>query len=134
MFFFFKQKTAYDMRISDWSSDVCSSDLDRLGLGTLDEDLAVLGARTLEAADQRLGSVVHVEPRVRPEIGNRLGLLLQHYHPVAVLERGARHIRLLIVIEGLGRWGSRRHIFPRRACLIRQTTRPHISHKYATPM
>src|SRR3546814_4744887 len=28
-FFFFKQKTAYEMRISDWSSDVCSSDLDR---------------------------------------------------------------------------------------------------------
>src|SRR3546814_16563788 len=37
MCFFFKQKTAYDMRISDWSSDVCSSDLlggdiDALGL------------------------------------------------------------------------------------------------------
>src|SRR3546814_978473 len=29
-FFFFKQKTAYEMRISDWSSDVCSSDLQRL--------------------------------------------------------------------------------------------------------
>src|SRR3546814_1044934 len=28
MFVFFKQKTAYEMRISDWSSDVCSSDLD----------------------------------------------------------------------------------------------------------
>src|SRR3546814_4926886 len=28
-FFFFKQKTAYDMRISDWSSDVCSSDIYR---------------------------------------------------------------------------------------------------------
>src|SRR3546814_9843338 len=28
-FFFFKQKTAYEMRISDWSSDVCSSDLER---------------------------------------------------------------------------------------------------------
>src|SRR3546814_2430276 len=27
IFFFFKQKTAYEMRISDWSSDVCSSDL-----------------------------------------------------------------------------------------------------------
>src|SRR3546814_10338592 len=27
MIFFFKQKTAYDVRISDWSSDVCSSDL-----------------------------------------------------------------------------------------------------------
>src|SRR3546814_7984594 len=32
-FFFFKQKTAYEMRISDWSSDVCSSDL----TGTLDQ-------------------------------------------------------------------------------------------------
>src|SRR3546814_5767270 len=29
MIFFFKQKTAYEMRISDWSSDVCSSDLIR---------------------------------------------------------------------------------------------------------
>src|SRR3546814_2792951 len=28
--FFFKQKTAYEMRISDWSSDVCSSDLDSI--------------------------------------------------------------------------------------------------------
>src|SRR3546814_3668601 len=28
MFFFVKQKTAYEMRISDWSSDVCSSDLE----------------------------------------------------------------------------------------------------------
>src|SRR3546814_7605025 len=30
-FFFFKQKTAYEMRISDWSSDVCSSDLRQMG-------------------------------------------------------------------------------------------------------
>src|SRR3546814_13311529 len=30
LFFFFKQKTAYEMRISDWSSDVCSSDLWRI--------------------------------------------------------------------------------------------------------
>src|SRR3546814_5082492 len=29
-FFFFKQKTAYELRISDWSSDVCSSDLRQL--------------------------------------------------------------------------------------------------------
>src|SRR3546814_6032820 len=33
LFFFFKQKTAYEMRISDWSSDVCSSDL--AGMKTL---------------------------------------------------------------------------------------------------
>src|SRR3546814_1857355 len=31
LFFFFKQKTAYEMRISDWSSDVCSSDLEPQG-------------------------------------------------------------------------------------------------------
>src|SRR3546814_4864917 len=30
VFFFFKQKTAYEVRISDWSSDVCSSDLGNL--------------------------------------------------------------------------------------------------------
>src|SRR3546814_9737702 len=30
--FFFKQKTAYEMRISDWSSDVCSSDLEPQGI------------------------------------------------------------------------------------------------------
>src|SRR3546814_18020944 len=33
-FFFFKQKTAYEMRISDWSSDVCSSDLIRRAAGS----------------------------------------------------------------------------------------------------
>src|SRR3546814_1823697 len=32
-FVFFKQKTAYEMRISDWSSDVCSSDLGRSDIG-----------------------------------------------------------------------------------------------------
>src|SRR3546814_8629030 len=35
-FFFFKQKAAYDMRISDWSSDVCSSDLDVYNSASLD--------------------------------------------------------------------------------------------------
>src|SRR3546814_16284586 len=33
MFFFVKQKTAYEVRISDWSSDVCSSDLKAQGIG-----------------------------------------------------------------------------------------------------
>src|SRR3546814_9224736 len=40
VFFFFKQKTAYEMRISDWSSDVCSSDLAfSTGSGGVDVDL-----------------------------------------------------------------------------------------------
>src|SRR3546814_4380120 len=51
--FFFKQKTAYEMRISDWSSDVCSSDLsarsapDGRGRGS------PRSARRLPASDQR---------------------------------------------------------------------------------
>src|SRR3546814_9524216 len=50
-FFFFKQKTAYEMRISDWSSDVCSSDLKTACdafLGTrLEEMLRMHGATRL---------------------------------------------------------------------------------------
>src|SRR3546814_6063584 len=52
--FFFKQKTAYEMRISDWSSDVCSSDLlarrseEACDLGrVLDEVIDVIGHRQL---------------------------------------------------------------------------------------
>src|SRR3546814_3093132 len=44
-FFFFKQKTAYDMRISDWSSDVCSSDLKVRG--TLMEKGVTFGSNEL---------------------------------------------------------------------------------------
>src|SRR3546814_6880249 len=38
-FFFFKQKTAYEMRISDWSSDVCSSDLEHTDAGYTGADV-----------------------------------------------------------------------------------------------
>src|SRR3546814_4763954 len=49
-FFFFKQKTAYEMRISDWSSDVCSSDLvDIDAVDLLDRRQQ----RALRRADQR---------------------------------------------------------------------------------
>src|SRR3546814_8100524 len=44
LFFFFKQKTAYEMRISDWSSDVCSSDLRAAG-GLGREEIEQLRAR-----------------------------------------------------------------------------------------
>src|SRR3546814_12922444 len=42
-FFFFKQKTAYEMRISDWSSDVCSSDLPAEPAPVQPDDDAVTG-------------------------------------------------------------------------------------------
>src|SRR3546814_1863200 len=52
-FFFFKQKTAYEMRISDWSSDVCSSDLhdlvvERASLGGGDRALRAFQRELIE--------------------------------------------------------------------------------------
>src|SRR3546814_6523071 len=52
-FFFFKQKTAYEMRISDWSSDVCSSDLARDGEA---KDHAPVLARSLRHPGRRSDS------------------------------------------------------------------------------
>src|SRR3546814_7907539 len=48
LFFFFKQKTAYEMRISDWSSDVCSSDL--LDDAAVDPDLPLVRRRLASLA------------------------------------------------------------------------------------
>src|SRR3546814_2194974 len=47
--FFFKQKTAYEMRISDWSSDVCSSDL---GAAKLTGRIGAFSVGALSAATQ----------------------------------------------------------------------------------
>src|SRR3546814_3742067 len=49
--FLFEQKTAYDMRISDWSSDVCSSDL--LGVWQFKWELEDLAFRYLQPEDYR---------------------------------------------------------------------------------
>src|SRR3546814_1778103 len=100
--FFFKQKTAYEMRISDWSSDVCSSDLPDGGLSGGDRVLvrhpcrcggdksvrrkvgdAVAGCipaeqlqrdrgRQLRRYSDRIGSQLH-------RTADLLGLLLQHH-------------------------------------------------------
>src|SRR3546814_10272250 len=52
LFFFFKQKTAYEMRISDWSSDVCSSDLEAIRLACVHQlgNLALLTRKKNSAA------------------------------------------------------------------------------------
>src|SRR3546814_4982733 len=44
-FFFFKHKTAYEMRISDWSSDVCSSDLDSKKVTAASQELAAIAGQ-----------------------------------------------------------------------------------------
>src|SRR3546814_12606268 len=63
MFFFFKQKTAYEMRISDWSSDVCSSDLpaahiarDQPRVTRQRADDRAMFAMRAHRADDRLGA------------------------------------------------------------------------------
>src|SRR3546814_3769470 len=68
VFFFFKQKTAYELRISDWSSDVCSSDLSqRRGVG------GHIGPALIDDADhaQRHAHAAQHQPvgALRPEIG-----------------------------------------------------------------
>src|SRR3546814_4903833 len=56
--FFFKQKTAYEMRISDWSSDVCSSDL----LG----DILHIRECITQQATKNLGAAIFVTCFARP--------------------------------------------------------------------
>src|SRR3546814_3367771 len=53
-FFFFKQKTAYEMRISDWSSDVCSSDLGGAAQARRDEAVDGSADPSLQALHRRL--------------------------------------------------------------------------------
>src|SRR3546814_5504777 len=81
--FFFKQKTAYEMRISDWSSDVCSSDLGIVGeqhLGAKAEPLHHAGPIALDDAVGALAQIArggdglgvfHVERDRRPAARQR---------------------------------------------------------------
>src|SRR3546814_13650421 len=81
-FFFFKQKTAYEMRISDWSSDVCSSDL----LVTLEEGEAYFSV----AQDTKRPFVVAAgEHRLRTSHGSFRVLKLAE-KPVDILVQQGR--------------------------------------------
>src|SRR3546814_3963989 len=72
MFFFFKQKTAYEMRISDWSSDVCSSDLCELA--------PEIGAHLLTVGEETtfLVEAQHFEPDRRADGMARIGHAVSH--------------------------------------------------------
>src|SRR3546814_7300113 len=59
-FFFFKQKTAYEMRISDWSSDVCSSDLRFFAEGN--NEYPVVSGVDITPALKALGADFKVDP------------------------------------------------------------------------
>src|SRR3546814_20827994 len=66
--FFFKQKTAYEMRISDWSSDVCSSDLFgavQFDQGIIDLAAGESGHQMLKGADGNAGRVRQAGAQLR---------------------------------------------------------------------
>src|SRR3546814_3909417 len=56
MFFCFKQKTAYEMRISDWSSDVCSSDLPGVRSEDFGHDVGDFRRGGTAAVSRRIGA------------------------------------------------------------------------------
>src|SRR3546814_20134145 len=70
--FFFKQKTAYEMRISDWSSDVCSSDL----VGILDAELGHVVERGL-----RVRHGQPVLPCASVEVDDVIDVEIEHRDP-----------------------------------------------------
>src|SRR3546814_4444244 len=77
-FFVFKQKTAYEMRISDWSSDVCSSDLIEIGRcdGIADQAIEPRLRFPAGKADRRdiaVGNIVLVDIQ-QVDIGPRRGV------------------------------------------------------------
>src|SRR3546814_7053412 len=65
IFLVFKQKTAYEMRISDWSSDVCSSDLSRRRVDPARRSCCLGGGRNPGGAHRRADLVVRTRSEER---------------------------------------------------------------------
>src|SRR3546814_9488039 len=103
-FFFFKQKTAYEMRISDWSPDVCSSDLLTLVFFNGREDFL---KRSLPEGETRVvsGTVELFDGRPQMTHPDRIGTLeesdqLATVEPVYPLTAGLAPRTLAKIIDG----------------------------------
>src|SRR3546814_19015667 len=75
MFVFFKQKTAYEMRISDWSSDVCSSDLDLYADGVANVDHLI---RVIDPLVAKIRDVQQAINAAQVNKGAIIGAVLDH--------------------------------------------------------
>src|SRR3546814_6173140 len=139
LFFFFKQKTAYEMRISDWSSDVCSSDLGGLmqpeqvldmgNSGTSTRLLmGLLASHALTAtfigdaslSKRPMGRVIDPLSMMGAEFtaspGQRLPLMLRGICPAVPIEYrlpvGSAQVKSAILLAGLHAPGLTRVIEP----------------------
>src|SRR3546814_8286584 len=99
-FFFFKQKTAYEMRISDWSSDVCSSDLHG-GHGAVQPAHPVLAFEILEP---RVEARRNSHPALDESGGGERAALARHAG--CRRDAGAAMIGAMIETAAAGRVGG----------------------------
>src|SRR3546814_6939597 len=94
-FVFFKQKTAYEMRISDWSSDVCSSDLKTGAHKAKSRASAALDPRLATILPQILLDEIPV--RERPEVLEKVRSRIAVVDVVSVFPNVAGQQRLLVL-------------------------------------
>src|SRR3546814_12123428 len=115
-FFFFKQKTAYEMRISDWSSDVCSSDLahcGKFGVGAAE-------ARVKRAREQDAPRNVDAAPvAVEADLGAAFGAEIGVRRPGDVAEQARRETDAAVGRRFIGK--DRRNPLGPRPALRRET-------------
>src|SRR3546814_1071969 len=104
--FFFKQKTAYEMRISDWSSDVCSSDLDLVDMTGMLEIAGTLEKLRDELSPKPVGKLLDDQVTAIKETYAELstsGTGLPGYMIAFVIARLTDGFQLLPICDGLGR-------------------------------
>src|SRR3546814_17562904 len=99
-FFFFKQKTAYEMRISDWSSDVCSSDLataGRTAAGRQAPPYPLGRAAAPRAAARRLRETGASYRPAAVDIVDLAGRIGRQIGRASCRERGCQYVEISVV-------------------------------------